>query len=708
MRMHFYNDILLRCAISGFIAMILSVVIISISTYFLRNDPKQMQTIRRLALVQLLGCGTWLALLPLSFPIKIAFFIIFCTVAYIIITYRMEDLSSHYTSPFLQSVFFLFVLFIIIIAFSGWESKYIALYIFLAYLLFLFSVLTIPGFLLLRIYAEKIFDLNQAFLLSIPVTIILFSLVFIPLQALKAPMGVYCAFFLLLILVLLFPLGGHKLIGEIFTINAQMKYGVFFVIIGSMICMCFVSVGLKNPITDLKSQWQIAYRNGFVDLPCDNGLQWDTTDVFNHHRPPWRWEPRTMHSWTMGDRPPLMAVVNSIIAFLTLTAGKYVFLQYQILGTLLNMLFFLPLLYFIRNLFKKRNIDYIIVACLFLNIFVFLNIYYTWPKLFGVYFLLLAVVIVMAHIKEKTNLIIAGASGALWGLGCLSHGGSLLSLPILLIIYIVYTLIKKRFRFAPLIIFVASFFIIQMPWNLYKIINPSIDSNNLIYQYIPVEDPDHVGHTKQNHIKELRMFLQTTPFSQQVEQRMKNFIEFYKGSQFSESFNALTSGDWENYLSGRYAYKFYFYFSAIGEILIVLALIAILIFTANIIIKKRIPNAEINPVVIVVFIVYIIMSYCMNVLGKWTYTINHALPYFELIISMTIFYGLCLSSIRAIKLLSVFLCFLEFGYFVIVGAMYKKYFVLDFYLVMVFVLIGVVFFVTSFIDAKDKDMIECK
>ena len=197
----------------------------------------------------------------------------------------------------------------------------------LLFQLFLF----IPGFYFLKLLNKRFFNNNISILLSCSASILGFGLIFLVLKLLKSPP----VFFLIInagIIVTLVSLAyKKKLLGEIFKIDKVYKYGLALILIGATTAASFVSVNtdIQN-LDNWRHSRKIAER-GLAPLPMDNYLQYLTARVFIEDSTPW-----TAANWTMGDRTPLMGVINSIWALSALNDDYYVFWNYQIIGIILN------------------------------------------------------------------------------------------------------------------------------------------------------------------------------------------------------------------------------------------------------------------------------------------------------------------------------------------------------------------------------------
>jgi hypothetical protein len=292
----------------------------------------------------------------------------------------------------------LVIITVFLIASKMWvtHSKYVVLFgTTFKILLFLFA-LFVPGFFLLKLLKKNYFDNNTAFLLAAPTSITLFSIIFIILQIFKSPPLWYFVFNIGVTILIISMAYKNKITKEILYIDNTLKYGFILIVIGAVMATSYIAVNTDNPTQEVNT-WTIPANRGFNHLPSDNGLQYDTAMVFANYRQPWSWG---LHDWTMGDRPPLLGVVNATIALSLATPAAllfnlkpivYPFWYYEIIGIVLNLLFILPLTFLARKVFNNEKTIYFVPLAVLLNGFIFLNIYFTWPKLLATYFALLSI-----------------------------------------------------------------------------------------------------------------------------------------------------------------------------------------------------------------------------------------------------------------------------------------------------------------------------
>jgi hypothetical protein len=582
-------------------------------------------------------------------------------------------LRKHKTLKILV-ILVVFLFFLLIIDGSSKYFRFLELNLRVAFLLLF---LVVPGFYLLKLIRKKFFQNDIAFLLSIPFSILLYGAIFMVIHSLRAPPVIYFIFNLLLILLILFFSFIKGLSREILNIGKITKYGFILIYLGSVIALSFVHVNIENPRKEIDRS-EIIARRGLEKLPVDNRLQYDTARSLADYEEPWRWE--TDWSWTMGDRPPLMGVLFSITALSTLKS-LYTYWDYQVLGTLLNALFLLPLVFVAHRLFGNKKVSYYLIIIIFLNVFIFLNIYYTWPKLFSVFFLFVSVAILL---EKRRSLTFAAISGGLWGLACLSHAGSLLSLPFLFLFYCIYIIKDRKAKAALHIIsFLLAFVLFQLPWTIYKKNHPEINTQRLLYHYMPEEYyPE--DFTQKEAFNALFRFYSEYPIKKQIAHRISNLSKIINSHYFSPTFDALFKGNWGKYFRNIYKKEFLFPITAIGEIPILLCFLVILFSLIKPLfqIVKKTPQ-NINIPLIVFFFSISLLGYIFNILIKWAPSHNHELPYFELIMAIVIVYGISFSFHQALRYFLLGLSFVHFLSYVLFTSTDLKYPVFDFFNVVV-------------------------
>lgn len=587
------------------------------------------------------------------------------------------------------------------------NSKYVVLFgITFKILLFLLA-LFVPGFFLLKLLKKNYFDNNTAFLLATPTSITLFSIIFIILQIFKSPPLWYFVFNMGVTILIISLAYKSKITKEILYIDNTLKYGFILIVIGAVMATSYIAVNTDNPTQEVNT-WTIPANRGFNQLPIDNNLQYDTAMVFANYRQPWSWGP---NDWTMGDRPPLLGVVNATIALSLATPAAllfnlkpivYPFWYYEIIGIVLNLLFILPLTFLAKKVFNNEKAIYFVPLAVLLNGFIFLNIYFTWPKLLATYFALLSIAFLFSRPISVINIFI---TGWLWALAALSHGGAVLSLPVLFVFYSIYLLrkIKLTLYLKYLMIFMTALVIFQSPWTTYKKMHPAIDTVKLYFFYIPTEfwPQEGLSFASKNTMTAMMTFLQAYPLEQQLSVRWENLKQVITQNAISGTINAVMSGNWKEYHDILYMAEFLYPITAIGEVQILLSIAILVIYLLIYILKREKLSLPFNMKLMGLAIAFVLMSYLFNILIKWLPSHNHEMPYFELVIAIAIFAGISF-AVKYIMMFSLGMIGIRFGYYLIYSSIQHNYHIVDFFNVVVIISVILVIYLANQFCQQDK------
>jgi len=565
-----------------------------------------------------------------------------------------------------------FILLILFAALSGRESKYSIVLDSFIKVLFLQFFLFIPGFYFLKLLSKRYFNNHIAILLSCSVSILLFGSIFIVLKILNSPPFVYSLVnggFAATLIALAYK---KRLLGEIFKVDNVYKYGLLLILIGATMAICFVSVNTTIPKYDISGWTKIAERGLSPSLPADNELQYRTAEVFIKNLPPW-----TSGVWTMGDRPPLMGVINSIWILSTFNNKVYFYWHYEIIGIVLNILFILPCSVISKRIFKEPKVFYTVPLAVLLNVFIFVNIYYTWPKLMGIYFILVSIVL---FLYKKIGYLTMSIAGILWGLASLAHGGAILSLPVLFLLCMIFLIKLKKLKYV--IPFIVFFILLQSPWRIYKKVHPDINTDRLIYHYIPtIYFPDKPVITVSNLKIVINDFLEDYPMRRQLARRLDGLKGLIDKNRISTAINSLLTGNLIMYYSDLYYHEFFHPIISFGEFQILLCIPILLYFIiAYFLLKQKELLSNYNIQLFLFFLSFVILSYLFNAFIKWEQpNTNHALPYTELVFGIMIVSGISFSLIKTIRILSFSFIVFRFVHYVISSSVYHRYSIFDFF-----------------------------
>lgn len=184
-----------------------------------------------------------------------------------------------------------------------------------------------------------------------------------------------------------------------------------------IVSLGFLHGGLESP-TELPS-----YRFGPPRLAADNVIPEIFADgILAGHVPS-----PIMADWLSSDRPPLQT--GMVLFAYPLLPGDSG-LHYQIFSVTLQCLFLAGLWMFLKAWKCSDRVIMLVVLVTLFSGFTFLNAFYTWPKLFPVAFLLVAMVYLrtdrFAQLRTRTWPGIAVGLSAAFALLC--HGGSMFAL----------------------------------------------------------------------------------------------------------------------------------------------------------------------------------------------------------------------------------------------------------------------------------------
>lgn len=602
----------------------------------------------------------------------------------------LDSLNPFRETSSLHKYFSLCLLFLILLLFSAslcfLESKFLILLDNFINVLFFLLFLIIPGFYFLKLLNRRYFTNNIAILLSYPTSIIVFGLIWIVLQTLNSPPFAYALINGCFVIVILSLACKKKLLPKIFKIDEIYKYGLLLVLIGALIAVSFVSVDTENP----KLEVRVSSISKSHSMPHDNRLQYRTAKVFLNKEAPW-----TDNFWTMGDRPPLMGVINSIWAFSTLNFKHYTSWYFEIVGIVLNILFILPCAVISKRIFNNPKVFYIVPVAIFLNIFIFLNIYYTWPKLMGAFFPLASVVLLL--IKKRIGYLTMFIVGILWSLAALAHPGAMLSFPVLFLFYFIFSFKLNKLKY--IIPFFVSFLLLQTPWIIYKKHHPKIDTNNLVILFIPSENfPD-------NPIKTISNFLKEYPVKKQLEHRFNRIKEFIKRNNIFGAPGSLFSGNLKKYYKNLYKREFFNPAVAMGELQILLCIPILMYFFISYFFKHKKISPSLNIRLLSFFFFFIILSYAFNVFIKWKDSYNHTLPYVELIFGIMIFSGISFSLNKSIRILSFSFIIIRFIYYLINSPLSYKFQFFDIFNILVVLGVIVTICLSQFYIRRHQELL---
>lgn len=524
------------------------------------------------------------------------------------------------------------------------------------------AFLIVPPAVLLRRWFPQHFDADSAFLVAPPAAIFYLSICFLPLCSLRAPSPAYLLVVLapaVLAIVLARKPGSLGTLGQI---GADARHAIWTTVLVTVAALAFVTAGGNRP-ADLLTAVTVANRE-FHSLPSDNALPYDTAMAFASYAAPWQWGPGD--NWTMGDRPPLLGVVNAVIAHAMGIPNQYPFWFFQVVATLANALFFIPLAFLSARLFPSRRLWPLTLLAVAINEFVFLNIYYTWPKLFGTYFLLVALALGFRMPHTRVFFAIAGI---VVGLGSQAHAGVALSLPVIGMAYVALTARVHRLRLVLFaLIFSLGFAAAQTPWKLYKSRHPEIDTEKLLAEHFYPVDYPKLGLTPPRHYtskirEELRLFWEQVPAAQQWRIRVENIQALANHDSLLAKSDLVLAGNFGGLNSPLHPSIFFRPVSLLGESSLALggAVLASWLFRRA---RSGAVERGANLPLIVTALGAVLASYVLNAFLKFTPPCNHEAPYAEMLLALVLVNGMCFLAGRLATALVLIAALLRFWYVV--------------------------------------------
>lgn len=536
------------------------------------------------------------------------------------------------------------------------------------YLLFFF----LPGFYLLRL-GRRPLTVDDAAMYAIPVSMAITSAVFVLLQVLQAPAIAFTAVLGLTGIAIAAAAWKAHRVADVRMLGGDTRFGLLLVLLAALMALSFVAVGTTWPADEIRSGLQVAHR-GFHDMPPDNSLQFDTANVFIRHEPPWTWGPG---SWNMGDRTPMMAVQQSVV-FRTL-GQRCSFWDYEVLGVLFNSLFLLPLVRLARRMFPGPNLPLVVTAMVMLNGFAFLNLYYTWPKLMGVFFMLQAVLLLA---EPGGSALRFGAIGGMSAFAMLCHPGNLLSLPMLGLFYGVRVLRRHRWRTLGYGgAFLAVFLACALPWTLYRHAHPEINTNKLLITYVDEAYVDDMFRSADQKAVLMRYLTDTAP-GDLLRKHAANVAVLFRNNLWDAAHSMLT-GDWNAYQSALFPTDFFSLLPALGQELVWLALTAVFLVPLRRRFSRSAAPMPWRTGELAFTAGWVVLSYLLNAFTKAGFPAIHELPVTEYVLLLVITTGLACSMSVWTMGLAIGFTVLRLSYTLLHTALYRGFFPLDFFNAMV-------------------------
>jgi 4-amino-4-deoxy-L-arabinose transferase-like glycosyltransferase len=533
-------------------------------------------------------------------------------------------------------------------------------------ILFILVSLWLPGFSILTRFFNNHLGKRGIELLAIPATLAVYLALFVAVQTISAPVLIYQIVYFGL---LTWSAGCTT----VHLLRAKKKPHISRAQIFAALLAIFASTFICSGITG--SPWKkmdssIPAARASHGLPTDNSLQWQTAQVFISGGKPWAWQDGYWN-WTMGDRPPLLAAVTAIYAKSYFSYRKFHYFDYTLLGVCLNALYVLPLVHLSRRLVNSERVALLASLSLALMPYFVVNTFYTWPKLFGLFFTATALSFFVSRAPDDawtwTRPRAALLLGALLSLGALCHGGAALSIPFVLSVIVLSGRDLRPGRlFAGVSLSALAFGAVSLPWLVYKALHPSIQTQNLIYHYRAVAD-------RPGNPVPLSTWLEQVPLQKQLEMRWGHVVQLLSQSEFRATVEAYLGGTLHAFYASRWPKEFFYPISQVDEVRWMAAGVAVCVLCVALVLAARTeytswPVTQLKTTnfgAVLIVLIAAAVSYALNVFAKWTEHTPHALPLAEIACTIVVLTLLAYGASRKLGHVVLGAVLLRFSHFAI-------------------------------------------
>lgn len=481
----------------------------------------------------------------------------------------------------------------------------------------LVALMVVPGWCvidLLRSRGQLDTVPDAAPLLSAPAGILLLGLIYLVLQMSHAPVWLFQAAAVILYGAaagwLVAAAGARK---RAWDDLLHHRWPLIAVCLAAFAAVCYLAVGLER--FDQIPDWTRAARRGLHNLPQDNELSWLASETWRRRLRP---SALFFEIWRISDRGPLLAVVHGFLSRV-FESGAPSFAAYTRVGIVLNALFVAPVAVWCSGMLSARTarVAAVLVA---LNPWCFLNVYYTWPKLFAASFVLAAAALLW---RRGSTLSAAAcvAAGMLLGLAVLAHTGTAVTLPVFWAVTVIgFARSRAGLRSALLIPILAA--IVVMPWEVYKA-RYAPDTHNLFYMHY-LDGREYFSPLDHN----VGRFFAEHPPSEQISVRTNNVRELLWGTVHP----GLIASFWRGTADGGalYVLEFFSPWYSAGLLWFVWTLVA---FPVKIAVPKwRRARAEPSPLSTTAAVAFAAAGLILNTALRWAPAHSHELPYAETVL----------------------------------------------------------------------------
>ncbi len=347
------------------------------------------------------------------------------------------------------------------------------------------------------------------------------------------------------------------------------------------------------------------------------------------------------------------------------------FPQYLRLGIVLNGSFAAAIFVLVRQWSSKR-VAWGCAALVALNPWFFLNVYYTWPKLFGTYFVLAAIAILWADRRPTLGCFLW--AGVLFGLGMLAHAAHVLSFPIFylftVVMYVRSSATLRHWLAVP-----VSLAVTQIPWSAYKRLYSPDTWTLLIQHYL-----DELHYFKPLSVS-FAAFMAKHPWPEQLVVRKHQLATLFWGQLQWVSILGWWRGSWDRdlLLHSLYPVEFFYPFFSAGLLWFPWIAIGAAVNSAFSALRRafeirpsiqhaltpflKAPPATFQLRPAFVALTFAVVSLGLNAFIRWGGPITHALPYVETVLIATV-------GLYVLRYLGVFYWLMALGAILVRQAQY--------------------------------------
>lgn len=322
-------------------------------------------------------------------------------------------------------------------------------------------------------------------------------------------------------------------------------FSLFVIFIG-----WFPYFSLSDP-TVAASKW--------LDLPPDNWIP----KIFGDQLLVGEIESPMFGDWLSSDRGPIQ---TGFYVLLWPLLGQFSGF-YQILGTSLQCLALLPLVFLIRFVFNDRFFVFLSLLIFAFSSLFLVNSAYVWPKMLALSYCMLAFLLFFTSavfdLRRKLDLELTCFIGALAGLSLLSHGSTFFSLLVIPIIFLIKVLFCKKGTFKYRCIYLLKFgslsafffFLFMAPWLMYQsFVDPPGD------RLLKWHFAGQIAPTDKSFLAVIIEAYGGVSLNEWIASRHNNLLQVVRGGFFSDLTDALINRvGFSEVVSNGFYYTFYSY-----------------------------------------------------------------------------------------------------------------------------------------------------